>query len=180
MEQHEAWYNAIRSIVSDRITNEEERMPTTTAMWRHWMRSCWVANMWQSSTEENPYSELPPPQVCGWIKDENGEYTFDWECAEVQSRITDTIRFLTKGCSCKKGCQTNQCGCRKKGNRCGPGCQCQGCKNTGTVNTCTDGNLSESETESEDNSSSDEECIQTEIVTDFNEIIYSATDITDT
>ena len=28
--------------------------------------------------------------------------------------------------------------------------------------------------------SSDEECIQTEIVTDFDEIIYSATDITDT
>ena len=90
MEQHEAWYNAIRSIVSDRITNEEERMPTTTAMWRHWMRSCWVSKIWQSSTEENPYSELPPPQVCGWIEDENGEYNFDWECAEVQSRITDS------------------------------------------------------------------------------------------
>ena len=178
MEQHEAWYNAIRCIVSDRITNEEERMPTTTAMWRYWMRSCWVSKMWQSSTEENPYSELPPPQVCGWIEDENGEYNFDWECAEVQSRITDTISFLTKGCSFKKGCQTNQCGCRKKGNRCGPGCQCQGCRNAGIANTYE--NLSESETESEDNSSSDEECITTEIVTDLDEIIYSATNITDT
>ena len=36
--------------------NEEERMSTTTAMWRHWMRSCWVSKMWLSSTEENPYS----------------------------------------------------------------------------------------------------------------------------
>ena len=180
VEQHEAWYNAIRSIVSDRITNEEERMPTTTAMWRHWIRSCWVSKMWQSSTEENPYSELPPPQVCGWIEDENGEYTFDWECAEVHSRITDTISFLTKGCSCKKGCQTNQCGCRKKGNRCGPGCQCQSCRNAGIAKPCTDEDLSESETESEDKSSSDEECITTEIVTDFDEIIYSATNITDT
>ena len=90
------------------------------------------------------------------------------------------ISFLTKGCSCKKGCQANQCGCRKKGNRCGPGCQCQGCRNAGIANTCTDENLSESETESEDNSSSDEECITTEIVMDFDEIIYSATNITDT
>ena len=32
----------------------------------------------------------------------------------------------------------------------------------------------------EDNSSSEEECITTEIVTDFDEIIYSATNITDT
>ena len=48
------------------------------------------------------------------------------------------------------------------------------------ANTCTDENLSESETESEDNSSTDEECIMTEIVKDFDEIIYSATNITDT
>ena len=54
------------------------------------------------------------------------------------------------------------------------GCQCQGCRNAGIANTCTE-NLSESETASEDNSSSDEECITTEIVTDFDEIIYSAT-----
>ena len=94
----------------------------------------------------------------------------------MQSRVTETINFLTKGCSCKKGCQTNQCGCRKKGNCCGPGCQCQGCANVGTVNTCK--HLSQSETdtdsESEDNLSSDESVdsqIQTEIVTDFDEML---------
>ena len=48
-------------------------------------------------------------------------------------------------------------------------------RNAGIANICTDENLSGSETESEDNSSSDEECITTEIVTDFNEIINSAT-----
>ena len=66
------------------------------------------------------------------------------------------------------------------GNRCGPGCQCQGCRNARIANTCTDENLSESENESEDNSSSDEECVMTEIVMEFNEIIYSATNIADT
>ena len=74
-------------------------------------------------------------EVCGWCKSEGGVYTYDWECPEVISRVTDTIHFLTKGCSCKKGCQTNQCGCRKKGNTCGPGCQCQGCSNVGPAET---------------------------------------------
>ena len=105
-EQHKAWYNAIRSIVSDRITNEEERMPSTTAMWRHWMRLCWIAKMWQGSTKQNPFCDLPPPEVCGWLKDDDGTCTFDWECPEVLSHVKETIDFLTKGCSCKKGCQT--------------------------------------------------------------------------
>ena len=33
VDQHKAWYNAIWSIVSDRIVNEEERMPSLTALW---------------------------------------------------------------------------------------------------------------------------------------------------
>ena len=107
-EQHTVWYNAIRSIVSDRITNEEDRMPSATAMWRHWSRSCWVAKMWCNSTEENPYNDLPPPDECGWCRNESGGYVCDWECPEVQRRVTDTIQFLTKGCSCKKGCYTNE------------------------------------------------------------------------
>ena len=43
-QQHEQWYNDIRAIVSERITNEEERMPSLTSMWRHWLRSCWIAD----------------------------------------------------------------------------------------------------------------------------------------
>ena len=34
-----------------------------------------------------------------------------------------------KGCSCKKGCKTKQCGSRKKCSDCGPGCNCKGCTN---------------------------------------------------
>ena len=33
VDQHKAWYNVIWSIVSDRIVNEEERMPSLTALW---------------------------------------------------------------------------------------------------------------------------------------------------
>ena len=94
--QHTAWYNAIRGIVSDRITQEEERMSSITAMWRHWLRSCWVANMWQKSTEEDLFRMLPRPETCGLLKHEHAMYTCDWESSEVQSRVKDTIDFLTK------------------------------------------------------------------------------------
>ena len=102
----------------------------------------------------------------------------------MQSKVTDTINFLTKGCTCRKGCRTNQCGCRKKGNICGPGCQCQDCANTETTHTCTDNLSSESEGESEsgeesgsedslNNPEESSEYIQTEIVTDIEEMMYS-------
>ena len=168
VDQHKAWFNAIRSIVSDRITNEEERMPSLTAMWRHWLRSCWVANMWYNSTEEDPFHDLPPPEQCGWCRDEQGAYKYDWECPEVTSRVTDTINFLTKGCSCKRGCQTNQCDCRRKKNTCGPGCQCQGCKNVATVTDIERESVTDTESDSD---SSGAECLETEIVTDFAETI---------
>ncbi len=45
---------------------------------------------------------------------------FDWDSQEIQEQVQDTIGFLTKGCSCKKGCKTKQCRCRKKGRHCGP------------------------------------------------------------
>ena len=121
VEQHEAWYNAIHSIVSDRKKNECQLQQLCGDIGCAHIGSlkCGRALLKRIHTVSCHLLRY----ICGWIEDENGEYNFDWECAEVQSRITDTISFLTKGCSCKKGCQTNQCGCRKKGNKCGPGCQ---------------------------------------------------------
>ena len=121
--------------------------------------------MWCNSTEENPYNDLPPPAECGWCRNESGGYVCDWECPEVQRRVTDTIQFLTKGCSCKKGCYTNQCSCRKKGNTCGPACQCQGCVNTGAAHRNDTMRDSNTVTESDSETSCDED-IQTEIATE--------------
>ena len=39
-EQHRLLYNEIRTIVGDRIICEEERMPSYTSMWHHWLCSC--------------------------------------------------------------------------------------------------------------------------------------------
>ena len=39
-ERHRTWPQKIREAVSDRITNEEERVPSFTSLWRHWLRAC--------------------------------------------------------------------------------------------------------------------------------------------
>ena len=129
VQKHELWYGTIRRIVSDRICTEEERMPSYTSLWRHWLRSCWIANMWRNSPNRDVYGALPPPEEYWWKKDSTGQYKVDWESSEIQLTVEQTINFLTKGCSCKKGCKTKQCSCRKNGRQCGPGCQCQGCTN---------------------------------------------------
>ena len=129
--------------------------------------------MWQRSIHSDVYSTLPPPEHSGWIKD-GDTYGIDWEAAEVASKIRGTIKFLTKGCSCKKGCVTNSCGCRKKSNHCGPGCECQGCTNLSQVqdeHVSEDGDNSNDDqddvTDLEyDNNSEASEELETEVITD--------------
>ena len=106
-DMHLQWYNIIRAIVSDRITTEQDRMPSHTSMLRHWFHSCCIAGMWFNFTEEDIQQELPAPELCGWKKNENRTYEYDWECQMVQRHVQDTINFLTIGCGCKKRCQTN-------------------------------------------------------------------------
>ena len=128
-QKHEMWLTKIRSVVSDRITNEEERVPTHTALWCHWLRSCWVSQMWQNSHLSDVYSSLPQPQSHGWTLSSDGVFSIDWEAPEVQEKIN--IEVLMKGCHCKTGCKSKVCGCRKKSRYCGPGCDC--CTNLPSV-----------------------------------------------
>ena len=48
---------------------------------------------------------------------------------DLQEKVKGTIEFLTKECSCKCGCRTLVCGCHKKSQHCGQGCECHGCTN---------------------------------------------------
>ena len=125
--------------------------------------------MWQKSTDRDMYASLLPPEHSGWKKDNEG-YEIDWEDNHVISKITGTIKFLTKGCSCKKGCATNICGCKKKNNHCGPGCECRGCTNVpGTHQqnvTGTDEDSSSSSDSDGTASDSEENDMETEIITD--------------
>ena len=65
------WYKAIRSIVSDRITSEAERMPTITSMWRHWLRSCWVVNV----AIFNNKKSIQASEDSGWLKSPSGVFS---------------------------------------------------------------------------------------------------------
>ena len=99
-------------------------------------------------------------------------YTIDWEAGETTERIQATLDFLNKGCTCKTGCKTKRCRCRKQGRECGAGCECKGCTNITLSHPSThmdedDHEIDEfesddSELEIED---SDEE-LETEVVTD--------------
>ena len=89
--------------------------------------------MWQNSHLPDMYSSLPHPENCGWTHNNDGSFNIDWEAPEIIEKVKDTIEFLTKGCTCKKGCRTNNCGCKKKYRHCGPGCECQGCTNLPAV-----------------------------------------------
>ena len=124
--------------------------------------------MWRNSPMCDVYSDLPPTEENGWLKSPDGAYAFDWDCPEHQSQVQETIDFLIKGCACKKGCTNKQCGCKKRGNKCGPGCQCQGCTNLATTiqqrpNTTDDSSDSEESDFMED---SDQEMISTEVIKD--------------
>ena len=87
--------------------------------------------MWRNSHEQDVFNGLDLLEQSGWIRCEDATtWTIDWDSLQLQRRVQDTINFLTKGCSCKKGgCKGMTCGCRTKGNTCGPGCNCHGCTN---------------------------------------------------
>ena len=129
-EIHETWLNEIRTITSTLIDTEEERVPSYTALWRHWLRSSWISMMWLFSITPHVYANLPKPEESGWIVNTDQNYSIDWEDSNVQAKIRKNIEYLVKGCSCKMGCKTQACGCRKKGSVCGPSCKCHNCANT--------------------------------------------------
>lgn len=163
-ERHKRWIQHIASVVAERITTEEQRMPSVTALWRHWKRSCWTLQLWLNSPQSDPYMYTPRPEESGWLALPDGTFGIDWEDSHVQSAIEHNIDFLMKGCSCKKGCTTTRCGCKKKSNHCGPGCECQGCNNLPSITSQAIFVESSSEDESTDDESEVE--LDTEIITE--------------
>ena len=161
--------NTIREVVSERIINEEDRVPTITSLWRHWLRCCWVSQMWQHSSQADIFMSLPPPEDSEWLRQADGNYVIDWEAAEVQQMVRNNIKFLTKGCSCTKGCKSLRCGCRKRQSNCGPGCLCQGCNNINIPKPPEDDSNGESDEDTESSyteSDEESELVEEEVITD--------------
>uniref|UniRef100_A0A1X7SK26 Tesmin/TSO1-like CXC domain-containing protein n=1 Tax=Amphimedon queenslandica TaxID=400682 RepID=A0A1X7SK26_AMPQE len=153
--RHKLWFERIREVVSDRIQCEEERVPSCTSLWRHWMRSCWISTMWAHSHTDDLYRNLPSPHLNGWLLSEEGFYSIDWEDEKVKSEIENSISTLLKGCKCKTKCGV-RCGCRKKQTSCGPGCECQDCENLPVQHPANSGDDNETDTISETELESDE------------------------
>ena len=170
-EKHHIFIDGIRSVVNERVSAEDDKVPSTTALWRHWLRSCWVSQMWQNSCQHEVYKSLPPPQQNGWHLDKGGGYSIDWESEEVTARVKDVVDFLTRGCSCKKNCcESSRCGCKRNKKHCGPGCECVMCKNLPappvSISTTDNDNIDDDttqETSAEEDTSEDD--ITTEIIT---------------
>ena len=176
MERHKAFIEKIRNINSERITSEEDRMPSISGLYRHWLRTTYFCNLWSNAALGNVYASLPSPQDSGWILNGNNIYSIDWEDQDRQETISPSMHQIIKGCKCKKGCNTSRCGCKKKSTYCGPGCYCSSCSNIPTQishttedngSSHTTKNTGSSESESSEESSS-EESLENEIITDYN------------
>ena len=133
---HQRWLDHIRDTVWEHIEFEDELPPSWEALWRHWLRSCWVSNLWGQASQ-NHYQILPLNDF-GWkVSGDNLE--IDWEDPQNVLNVQNRVKLLLKGCSCKKNsCINRRCGCVRGGKTCGPGCNCNNCENTNGLTTTTD------------------------------------------
>ena len=72
-------FRKISSINSERITSEDERMPSVTALWRHWMRTTYICNLWGNAHLPDVYENLPLPTESGWVINKDETYSIDWD-----------------------------------------------------------------------------------------------------
>ena len=119
--------------MSERIVSEEQLVPSTGSLWRHWLRTTYICMQWNNSHASDVYSTLPQPENSGWIKRNESDYEIDWEDPSLQMIIEKNTSHLLKGCKGKKGCGSKKCGCRQEERQCGPGCICVNCKNVPTI-----------------------------------------------
>ena len=112
LEQHRKWLDHIRQTIWDRISSENESIPSFEALQYHWIRSCWVLHMWHQAQYGRPM--LAPLDGNGWVR-EDGVLNIVWDSPENMQKVREAVRLLTNGCGCKTGCTTKRCGCRKRG-----------------------------------------------------------------
>ena len=126
LEAHRLWLDDIRQCMWDRVQFENAMVPSTDALYRHWMRACWVIDMWHQAS--NNEMVVQPLVEYGWKLD--GEMlTFDWDSSANMEAVRERVAGLTRGCHCRTGCGTSRCGCKGKGKTCSEGCECTNCSN---------------------------------------------------
>ena len=127
MVNHCILLDKIRAAVPYRVPSEEY------ALAYHWKRVSWVSQLWAQS--DNCEIVYPDVEDWGWERTEHALKCV-WDSPKNLANIQLRVDAWEKGCSCSTGCATKQCGCRKRGQMCGPGCTCEtraDCKNVGYV-----------------------------------------------
>ena len=114
VQQHMLFIESIRDSVWSRIQFEDELPPSFDALWQHWLRTCWVSNMW-SQALQNHMTLLDLTQYGLMVVEEKLEC--DWESAENQTAVRERVGLLFRGCSCSSvtACSSRRCSCVKKG-----------------------------------------------------------------
>ncbi|CAC5413508.1 LIN54 [Mytilus coruscus] len=164
LDKHVTLIKDFRERMWERVWSEVEMIPNAEALKLHWLRCCLVMQYWKQGNTN--FVSLPEINSFGWnISD--GEITVVWDTEINLTKVNDTIQWYTKGCSCKSGCTTLRCSCKKSANKyCSPGCKCVNCLNLPTnLNQAVDdpdSDLEDSEQEEDISYESDSE-------TDINE-----------
>ena len=120
---HIHWLDIIREAVGYSAENEDHYLPSLDALEFHWKRVCWVGQVWRQASKNliNFKSVLNH----GWEVNDSNDLAVVWDSDRNFLKCDKLIRLWTKGCRCRKGCQKN-CGCKRGGHPCGPGCLCVG------------------------------------------------------
>ena len=133
---HIQWLQKIRERVWQQCNDEEkDYLPSVESLRFHWLRACWVCDVWLQADESN-VSHLPLDDY-GWTID-NGLVKFKWDTPENIARVVDVVKQLTSGCGCKKGCKTKRCKCHQAHQVCNISCKCKSCENPHQNGKCSD------------------------------------------
>ena len=81
--------------------------------------------------------EYLPVDVYGWVI-ESEVLIIQWDTPEKIAHITDIVKQLTSGCSCKKGCKNKRRECYQAHHNCSVGCKCASCENPQQTDRCSD------------------------------------------
>ena len=129
---HFEWLKSIRTTIWERVKFENEMLPSDDALLYHWKRTCWIANMWKQAD----YNIINVDEMVGngWVED-GDNIKVQWDSDKNRETIKQRVANLMKGCSCKAGCRTARCGCKKRGEECREGCACKDCENVTYLNS---------------------------------------------
>ena len=67
LDQHKKWLDHLRQTIWDRISFEDEMIPSLESLRYHWVTSCWILHMWQQA--QCNHMMLAPLHNHGWTRE---------------------------------------------------------------------------------------------------------------